>query len=97
MSFAFGLLITAVCVSIYLLPTLIAIAQRRHDIVGIFLLNLFLGWTLIVWAGVLIWACIMPASSVHKSNNTPIDIARRRYASGEITFAELEEITKNLA
>ncbi len=36
-------------VGIYFLPTLIAVARRTHNATGIFLLNLFLGWTGIGW------------------------------------------------
>jgi len=96
MSLVGGILITTACVALYLLPTLIGIAQRRRDIVNVFVLNLFLGWTGIGWAGVLIWVCIMPSSGVQKASNTPIEIAQKRYASGEISSAEYEEIKKNL-
>ena len=40
----------------YFLPTIVAVARRKNSIVGIFLLNFFLGWTLIGWIGALIWA-----------------------------------------
>ena len=36
-------------VGLYFLPTLIALARGTHNTVGIFLLNLFLGWTGIGW------------------------------------------------
>lgn len=40
----------------YFLPTIIAIVRRKSSAVGVFLLNLFLGWTLIGWIGALIWS-----------------------------------------
>jgi hypothetical protein len=40
----------------YFLPTIIAIARSKRDIVGILMLNLFLGWTVIGWFIALIWA-----------------------------------------
>src|SRR5579871_6590603 len=40
----------------YFLPTIVAIARRKNSAVGVFLLNFFLGWTLIGWVGALIWA-----------------------------------------
>lgn len=40
----------------YFLPTILAVIRRKSSAVGIFLLNLFLGWTLIGWIGALIWA-----------------------------------------
>lgn len=36
-------------VGIYFLPSLIAAARHTHNTAGIFLLNLFLGWTGIGW------------------------------------------------
>jgi len=40
----------------YFLPTVIALARSKRDIVGILLLNLFLGWTMIGWVVALVWA-----------------------------------------
>ncbi len=40
----------------YLLPTTIAIIRKRTNSVAIFVLNLFLGWTLIGWVVALVWA-----------------------------------------
>ena len=39
---------------LYFLPT--AIATTRKNTGAIFVLNLFLGWTLLGWVGALIWA-----------------------------------------
>lgn len=36
-------------VGLYFLPSLIAVARQTHNTTGIFLLNLFLGWTGIGW------------------------------------------------
>ena len=47
------LLLTA----LYFLPTLIA-AYRGHPVTGILLLNLFFGWTGIVWFALLLWALL---------------------------------------
>ena len=42
--------------AIHFLPTIIAAFKRSRSVVGIFLLNLFLGWTVIGWIIALIWA-----------------------------------------
>jgi Superinfection immunity protein len=44
-----------VCCLLYFLPSIIA--HRKHAFMGVFLLNLFLGWTVIGWFVALIWAC----------------------------------------
>jgi hypothetical protein len=40
----------------YFLPSIIALARGKRDIFAIFLLNLFLGWSVIGWVVALIWA-----------------------------------------
>jgi hypothetical protein len=40
----------------YFLPTIIAAIKSKHDTLAIFLLNFFLGWTVIGWFVALIWA-----------------------------------------
>lgn len=40
----------------YFLPSIIALARSKRDLMSIFLLNLFLGWTLIGWVVALVWA-----------------------------------------
>jgi len=49
--FFFGLPIV-----MYFLPSIIALARSKRDTLAIFLLNLFLGWTLIGWIVALVWA-----------------------------------------
>lgn len=40
----------------YLLPTAIGVGRKRSNTGAIFVLNLFLGWTLIGWVIALVWA-----------------------------------------
>jgi Superinfection immunity protein len=40
----------------YFLPSLIALIRSKRDILAIFLLNLFLGWSVIGWIIALVWA-----------------------------------------
>ena len=47
--FGFGFLM-------YFLPSVVALARSKRDLLAIFLLNLFLGWTLIGWIVALVWA-----------------------------------------
>jgi len=42
---------------LYFLPTIIAFVRERHDKLAIFLLNFFLGWSVIGWIISLVWAC----------------------------------------
>ena len=48
----------------YFLPTIIGVARSKRDLLSIFLLNLFLGWTLIGWVVALVWASRVDAPVV---------------------------------
>lgn len=41
---------------LYFLPSIIALARSKRDTLAIFLLNLFLGWSVIGWIVALVWA-----------------------------------------
>lgn len=53
-----GIIMAAMAVFIYLLPTYIAIRKRHKRTLAIYILNLFLGWTLLVWLIVFVMACL---------------------------------------
>jgi hypothetical protein len=40
----------------YFLPSIVAAARSKRDLVSIFVLNLLLGWTAIGWVIALVWA-----------------------------------------
>ena len=40
----------------YFLPSIIALARSKKDTLAIFLLNFFLGWSVIGWVVALVWA-----------------------------------------
>ncbi len=46
-----------ISIGIYFIPTIVASSNKKRNVVGIFVLNLFFGWTLIGWVGSLVWAC----------------------------------------
>jgi len=43
------------CGLLYFLPSIVG--HRKQSFAGIFLLNFFLGWTVIGWIVALVWAC----------------------------------------
>jgi RsiW-degrading membrane proteinase PrsW (M82 family) len=56
MDMFFALIAIMISILVYLLPAFIA-SQRGHPQTNaIFMLNLFLGWTLLGWVGALVWA-----------------------------------------
>ena len=50
--------IISICaaLSLYLLPSIVALERRNKDKLAIFILNLLLGWTLLFWVISLVWA-----------------------------------------
>ena len=40
----------------YFIPSIVALARNKRDTFLIFLLNLFLGWSIVGWVIALVWA-----------------------------------------
>lgn len=55
---ALSFVLLAIGVVFYFLPLYIAVARKHRNMLGISLLNLFLGWTLIGWVGALVWSVL---------------------------------------
>jgi len=49
---------------LYFLPSIIGLAKSKRDLLAIFLLNFFLGWTMIGWVVALVWAAKSDVPSV---------------------------------
>ena len=80
----------------YFLPTILALARRRPDTMLIFLIDLLLGWTFVGWVAALVLVFVEP-KTLMQPNTSPLDTAKTRYARGEITTAEFEEIKKTIS
>jgi hypothetical protein len=53
---AAGRLVVVLTAALYFAPTLVAQGRRHHQAGAIFVLSLFLGWTLLGWVVALVWA-----------------------------------------
>ena len=51
-------LLVVLSLGFYLLPSIVAAAREHRNGVPIFILNLLLGWTGVVWVGCLAWAAM---------------------------------------
>ena len=51
-------LIWLILFAVYLLPTIIACCRHCQSTLAIAVLNLLLGWTLILWIGASVWALV---------------------------------------
>jgi len=54
----------------YLIPSIIAFAREHPHRAALFWLNLLLGWSGLVWVGVLIWAIAIPVED-EKGQGSP--------------------------
>jgi len=49
---------TVVVACVYFLPATIASSRKHRQVAAIFILNLFLGWTVLGWIVALVWSFI---------------------------------------
>jgi Superinfection immunity protein len=63
------LIILVIC---YFFPTIVAILRRHSDGIAIFLVNLFLGWTIAGWFKALVWSFTATQRKVAKLNASAI-------------------------
>ena len=64
-----AIMLTIIVVVLYFLPTIHAKGRKHPNLDGIFVLNLFLGWTLIGWVVAIIWA----VSAIKREPEVPAD------------------------
>ncbi|MGA7326624.1 MAG: superinfection immunity protein [Rhodomicrobium sp.] len=57
-----GLTVLLFFLLIYFVPGIVASVRSRQNAGAIWMLNLFLGWTLFGWVGALVWAMTTPES-----------------------------------
>lgn len=55
-----GVLFAVIVLAFYFLPTAVAFHRGAEPRIAILLLNIFLGWTLLVWIALLVWAFLAP-------------------------------------
>jgi len=96
------ILILLIFIPSYFVPTFIALSRKKSNTGAIFALNLFLGWSLIGWAGALIWA--LSNKEGHQqtitgntgSNIDQLTQLKALHDQGVITDAEFETQKKRL-
>lgn len=61
-----------ILLTLYFVPSLVAVSRKHHNEGAIFLLNLLLGWTFIGWVVALVWA----ATSVRRGEEGALSCRR---------------------
>lgn len=65
-------LLVLIAIAIYFFPSSIAKLRKHHQATAIFVLNIFLGWTLLGWVVALVWAATaIPKETTTSSSNVP--------------------------
>jgi uncharacterized membrane protein len=82
--------------AIYFLPTILANARHRPNTMTIFLIDLLLGWTGIGWVVAMVMVFVEPGATT-PATESALEIARQRYARGEIDKAAFEDIKRNIS
>lgn len=87
--------IVLVAFSLYMLPSIIALAKRNHR-TKVILFNIFLGWTIVMWIISLVWACkrdaVAPTTlAAGVSSADELKKYKELLDAGVISEAEFEE------
>jgi hypothetical protein len=67
----------ALAISIYFLPSFAAHSLKKTNFTAIFVLNLFLGWTLLGWVVALVWALTKDSSEILREQLAAIERQRQ--------------------
>lgn len=91
-----GLILLAIMLAIYFLPTIVASTRGHQSAGAIFFLNLLLGWTMLGWVVAFVWSFTNPTQVV-VNNQTPksaADEIQKLAALKEQGLLTEEEFTK---
>jgi hypothetical protein len=80
-------LIGLVGLCVYFLPTIVASHRRHPSSIGIFILNLFLGWSVLGWVVSLVWAASGPRGDVPRYAGFNNQLTKRCPACAEEILA----------
>lgn len=90
----------AISVVVYFVPMMIAFYRRHESYTSIFMLNLFLGWTGVVWLVCLIWAIfgqrLKPRPVQNFNKYEELERLAKLKSSGNLTENEYEIEKKRL-
>jgi Superinfection immunity protein/zinc-ribbon domain len=70
-----------VSAAFYFLPTIVAAARNKRNLLGIFLVNFLLGWSVIGWIVALVWAVSTERVDQTSSSQAWVAAPRRPFCS----------------
>ena len=90
MKILLALILLVISLCLYFLPTIVAHRRNHRNLLGIFLLNLFLGWMLIGWVGALVWAVLVSQSDSNSAGPSS-SFAQRREEPENSWTADIDQ------
>lgn len=66
----------------YFIPVIVAYARNHRQILPIFMLNFFAGWTVAGWVGALVWACMQGENHTNSRRRRRVARPGRTRSSG---------------
>ena len=101
METVYGAILVVISLFIYFLPTFVAKGKKHPNFMSIFLLNFFLGWSLLGWVIALVWAVkneksSQPTPVSHVSAGDEIAKLKALMEDGAITYDEFEAKKKSI-
>ena len=72
---------------VYMAPTMIAVARCRPNAAIIFAANVFLGWTVVGWIAVFVWA--LKRENISRQNATHFNQLRNRFLFALAEFRKI--------
>jgi len=76
------LIVLLIIIPVYFIPTFVAFSRKEANTGAIFILNLFLGWSLIGWVVALVWAL---------SNN---ETNKQVTVNSQNNYSNIDQLTK---
>ncbi|MCY1556940.1 Superinfection immunity protein [compost metagenome] len=87
--------LAAATVTIYFAPMFVAFARSHRNAMGVSLVNIFLGWSLIGWVAAMVWACLN-SNPVAEDRFGQLGKLAKLRDDGSITTEEYEEQKRKL-
>lgn len=96
------IILIGVCLVVFYLPIIIAIFRKHKNFLPIFIINFFLGWTVIGWLISLIWSVKASKERVTKINKETHSVGKELQRlstlkdNGNLTDREFEKAKEQL-
>jgi len=92
--FNWGIGVVVILGIVYFIPVIVASFREHPNQTAIFLLNIFLGWTLLGWVAALVWAASSFAKPLESDAITPSEPASAPEQNDQMRCPECRELIR---